>query len=174
MPKDDISPPLQGLAVAAMFWFWGALFFFGPWYVGDQGRWQILTNVLGAGLITVGFVAAATEFAKLRRNQAFEYWAVSILFLMPAAIIHLAIDFGSPSHGWQRVTRIVVLLLLAFGIPFILMGLAHFFVLTKEPAQSKARSDAQRADDVKLWAALLIALLSVAATVLKIVIEFGG
>jgi hypothetical protein len=168
------SPPLAGLAVAAILWFWGALFLFGPSYVGHRGGWQILTNVAGFGLVVVGFASALIEFARLKRSEALEYWGASAVFLLPALMMHLSIELGWISNGFWRAGRISVLCLLAIGVPLLLQGTVYLAAFSREPRESIAATADQRADDLKVWASLLIALLSVTAAALKVVIELGG
>lgn len=170
--SDRESPPLGGVAVAAMFWLWGALFLFGPRYVDDVGAWTAATNVAGFVCIAIGFGGGLTEAGRLWRREGLTYWGAAAVFLVPAALLHLSVEFGEPSDVIVRASRIVVLLLLAVGLPLGFYGVAHLLVTGQpEPVVDREVQRARRDDELKGWISLVVVLLTAATTIVKLVFD---
>lgn len=129
----------------------------------------------------ISFVGALSELAKLWKNQASEYLGISLVFLMPAGFVHFAMQRILPTSLWETIGRSFVLILVAFGGMFLIMALPYLFlkpaelnspekVTEQEAVEQRA---AKRKADMNTIMSMIIALLSLAAGLIKLIIEFG-
>ncbi|MHB9112357.1 MAG: hypothetical protein ACYC4D_06985 [Thermoleophilia bacterium] len=175
------SHPLEGMSIAAVMLWLGLLLLYSPYYLNINSSWRWLFNGLGGLAIMISFVGALLELAKLWKNQASEYFGISLVFLMPAGFVHFAIQRIAPTPVWEIIGRSFVLVLAAFGGMFLIMAVPYIFLKpaelnspTKVTEQEAAEQRAEkRKTDINTIMSLIIALLSLAAGLIKLIIEFG-
>jgi cation transport ATPase len=169
---------LPGLTVAAILWLWGSLLLYAPIYLGIAGWGRILFNVLGGLAIAISLLVAIEELTELWKKKAMGYWSISLVFLVPAVILHLAVMFASLPSLWETVARIVALILVFIGGPFVIVGLSNVLWKPKPQRAEQAyqisivEAAERKADRRRANFSLSIALLTLATTIIKLVFEF--
>lgn len=163
------QPPLGGVAVAGMFWLWGVLAFYTPAYLGIGGRGFAIA--LGTAFIAIGFAGAFTELSKLQKNEAWGYWGASLVFLVPAAVLHTVVSYQSLNSTAEIVARTSVLCLVSVGGAMFLYGIAHFFWLS--PQSSTAPGTTREPIQPQTIASVVGAALTITAIALKLVLEIN-
>lgn len=174
--KQKENPPLLGLATVAFFLIWGALFFYIPTYLGIDDKVAVLIfRVLGFIAIIISFVGSFIEISQLWKNEAFSYWGVSLVFVIPAVLLHFSIDYYDVSNPWAYVIKIFVLIFLFSGLPFVPFGFAH--LLYKPQKNEKLVSEEEKADQtskkVQLIASFIVAILSLITAIIQLVSNLG-
>jgi hypothetical protein len=171
------SPPLERMSAWAMMWLWGALLLYTPIYLNVTGTWQAPFNVLGLIAIIISFGGAVIELGKLRKNDGFKYWGVSLVFLLPALLLHLGVAFRYIVPPWDTVAKIAVLILIAIGGPLLFLGLPYMFwkptqnVAEISPQQLAEQKEAKRKTDINTIVSAIIALLSLLTAIVKFVAD---
>lgn len=125
--NDQDKSPYEGLAFAAALWLWGSVAWIAPSYIGFGGIGMWVCNIVGGILIAVSFGGAAMEVGSLFKSEAFEWWGVGMVFLVPGALLHFAVWYAELGAFWGAAAKSMALLLDAFGGTFILLGLAYLF-----------------------------------------------
>ena len=180
-PKKP-QPPLSGLAIVASLWLWGAILFYAPTYLGIVGGWRVPFNVLGAIALIISFGGALVELGKFWKSEALSYWGVGLVFLIPAGILFALVKFYSLPSVLETITKAAALLLLAFSGPFFFMGVPYFFWKEKQEQFSQSEEEvseeeavaqnlARRKARFTTIASIIIAFLSLATAVAKLVLE---
>ncbi len=171
------SPPTSGLAIAGAMWIWGALLMYAPSYLDIVGGWEYLFYVPGFISLIISLAGALIEIGKLRQSEGLSYWGVSLVFLLPALAIYLLVDYQRITGGLIVLAKIAVLLLVAFGVPFVFLGISYFF-WKKEPSQVRLASseDTQPAKTIEkakptleIAANILVAMLALATAIVTLV-----
>ena len=150
---SDNEPPLLGLAIAVALWWTAILFFYAPTYLHVHGNWAVALRAAGAIALVISLGGAGFELAKIWKTQALESWGVALVFLTPAALLHL-LRLSSP---WELIIRSLVLLLLAFGGTFVFWGFAYLiWDLGKRPrARTESEQAAEPLDSKTIWTTIL-------------------
>jgi len=170
-----LRPPLEGLYIAGIFWFWSIILFYAPIYLGFFGGWRILLRVLGGVVITIGLVGALLELSKLRKSEALGYWSVAILFLAPAIFLHLVVMFGHIGSPWELAIKILVVILTLFGGAFLVFGLCYLFWQPQRQKEEQTSEISQqemierKATRRKADLTLIITLLNLATAIIMLV-----
>jgi len=177
--KNKKTPPLQGIAIAAILWLWGTLFLYAPGYIGFSGTLQTIFNLIGIILIIISLVGALIELGKLWDNEALSYWGISLVFLVPAGLLHIAqitYDFYNP---WDVILKASILLLIFVGGPFVFIGVPYVFWKSRKEElpeiteeELKIRKSKNREKKLDLIFTLCIALLSLTTAIITFVSEF--
>jgi hypothetical protein len=169
---------LEGLGIAGMFWLWGSLAWVAPPYIGFGGWGQWAFNIAGAVLIAIAFAGAGIELGKLWKNEAFEYWGVGLLFLVPAVLLHLTVWWAELAPFWEVSAKSIALILAAFGGAFVMIGLPYLFARSTvegdgapEPTPEEKTLDRQRRKELLASAGLLV--LTAASAILKVLFGVG-
>jgi hypothetical protein len=180
-PKKP-RPPLSGLAIVASLWLWGTILFYIPTYLNIVGGWRIPFNVLGAIALIISFGGALLELGKFWKSEALSYWGVGIIFLIPAIIFLVLVKLYPLAPLWETLAKIAALVLLAFSGPLFFMGIPYFFWKAPQGQEPKhaeetsaqeasAQEMAQREAKFTTIASIIIALLSLATALVKLVSE---
>lgn len=91
-------------------------------------------------------MGAAIEVGKLWRNEAFGYWGVGLLFLVPAGLLHALAEFVAlPSPG-TGIVKGLALFLDALGGTFFLMGIPYF---SWEPSSQEQTTELSPEEEVE-------------------------
>ena len=169
------SPPYSGFAIVASFWLWGALLFCAPTYLDISGTLPKVLTVLGWISITISLLGAGVELNKILKNEAFGYWGVSMLAILPAALVHLFVVHNQPSTAWTMLAKVLVLVLLALGGSLFLYGFSYLFWKQEDPA-SEQNGEAspemtleKQENRIKLVGAIIVAVLSLVTAILKLI-----
>lgn len=177
-PEKRPSPPLSGLAIVADLWLWGAILFYAPNYLGIVGTWRILFNVCGFLAITISFVGALLELSKIWKSEGLSYWGTSLAFLIPALLLHMAVRYYALLPLLESIARVSTLILAAIGGALVFQGVPYFFWQpAKEPTEQPSLAEAaeqkvaRRRMNFEIAASIMIALLSLATAVVKLVLE---
>lgn len=169
------NPPFLGLAIAVMFWMWGILLFYIPTYLNLSDN--LIFNILGFLSMTISFAGAFVEMSNLRKNEAYSYWGVSLVFLIPAILLHLAIDYYDISNPLSTVIKIILLILLFIGFPFIPIGFAYLFEKPKDEKKSSELSPKEKAEErskkIQLSASIIITILSLSTAIIQLIAQIS-
>ena len=171
-------PPLEGLYIAAIFWFWSIILFYAPIYLDFFGGWRILLRILAGVVITIGLVGALIELSKLRKSEALGYWSVGILFLAPAIFLHLVVMFGHIGSPWEVAIKILVVILTLFGGGLLILGLCYLFWQPQRQKEETSKISQQeiverKATRRKADFTLIITLLNFATALIMLVSAFS-
>lgn len=147
----------RGFAVAGSFGSWGSILWITPTYVQFSGTGQWICYILGGLCVAISFLGALQELSRLLGSEAFSWWGVAFVFLIPALLLHLIAYFFSLSPFWTVATKGVALLLDAVGVPFIFFGFATYF---DEAAQQKPKSPEQKSVNRRNTARTILAFVS--------------
>ena len=165
------KPPTVNLAAATGLWLWGALALITPSYVGIGAPWGWGLYALGMVFLVISFAGALMELGKLFRSEGLSYWGVSLVFLIPAAVLYLLDHQHSVSGAMGAVVRFGAVVLAAFGGFLVILGVPYLTWAEDQPshvlaagAESEARALAA-AKTVKAAASALVALLALATAV---------
>lgn len=173
------SPPASGLAMAAGIWVWGAMAFYAPTYFEiTSGAGKGVSNVLGAILIVVSLAGSLIELSKLWKTEALSYWGAGLVFLLPALGLHLVIVYHPLAHALEIVAKIGIYVLVFFGVPFLFLGIPHFFwkpdseqetqTIEKPTPEEKPPEERKgRKETLKTAIAVAIVLLNLATAIIK-------
>jgi len=148
---------------------WGALLLYAPVYLGIIGIWRAPFNILFGG--------AVIELGKLRKNEGVKYWGISLVFLLPALLLHLGVTFAYLVSPWDTVAKIAVLILMAIGGPLLFLGLPYMFwkpssnVSEFSPQQLAEQKEAKRKIEINAIVSEIIALLSLLTAIVKFVAD---
>ena len=80
-----------------------------------SGGWRWPFNILGFIAIILSLGGALFELQSLRKNEAYGYWGMAAVFLIPAALLHLAVTHDYFATPLEIIVRIAVLILIVFG-----------------------------------------------------------
>jgi hypothetical protein len=175
--EEKASPPLERMSAWATIWLWGALLLYAPIYLNIIGTWRAPFNILGLVAIIISFGGAVIELGKLRKNDGFKYWGVSLVFLLPALLLHLGVAFAYLVSPWDTVAKIAVLILIGIGGPLLFLGLPYMFwrptqsVTELSPQQLAEQKEAKRKTDINTIVSAIIALLSLLTAIVKFVAD---
>lgn len=180
MNAEDKSP-YEGLAFAAALWLWGSIVWFAPGYIGFGGAGLWVCNIFGGILIAISFAGAGLEIGKLFKSEAFEWWGVGMVFLVPAALLHFAVWYAELGLFWEAIAKSVALFLDALGGTFVFFGLAYLFwhgppveVAEDMTSEEAAERDAEEKRRRRQYAASAgIFLLTIISAILKTVFGIG-
>lgn len=175
--KGD-DPPLFGLSLVAMFLLWGGLFFYIPVYLGINN--QIIFNIIGFVFLIISLIGSLIEISNLWRNEAFSYWGVASVFILPAILLHLLVYHYEIYGFWRAVIKVIVIVLLFIGIPFITIGFSY--LTWKHNGENvediKATSEEERAktptNNIQLVTSLIIAILALATAIVQLVSQINN
>jgi len=174
--------PLSGLSIVASLWLWGSILFYAPIYFGISGGWRIPFNLFGTIAIIISFAGALIELGKYWKNEGWSYWGVGLVFLIPSVILFSLVKIYTMSPILLTTAKIGALVLLALSGPFIFMGIPYFFwrepqAQILKPAkdipkeEAAAEKLAKREARFTTIASIIIACLSLATAVVKLVLE---
>ncbi len=171
------SPPTSGLAIAGAMWIWGALIIYAPTYIGITGGWENIFYVIGFIPLIISLAGALLEIGKLRKSEGLNYWGVSLVFLLPALAFYLLVEYQRVTGIWVSLAKIAALILTGVGVPFIFLGLSHFFWKKESPQTSQIpvehSDDASKTEKTKptleVTANILIAMLALATAIVALV-----
>lgn len=171
------KPRYQGIAIAAGFWWWGSVAWLAPIYIGLEGWPKWAFNVVGAGLIMIAFAAAAVELGTLWKNEAFTYFGIGLLALIPAGLLHALAWFVDIPSPWLGVAKGLALLLDALGGFVVIFGLAYW----GNPKQPENLDDSPtevvqaetRQNRQEIVGSAILLLLTVVTAILKGVFGIG-
>jgi hypothetical protein len=178
--KKTERPPGLGLAVVADLWLWGALSVWAPTYLQISSGWRFLFYVFGFVFLIVSFAGALLEIGKLWSKEGLDYWGVSLVFLLPAAVLYLLSATGRIEGVLLTIAKVAFLLLLAVGGPMFLQGVPYFIRSSDrkrepKPAEEhnlhRIREDkaAQRKTTLEIVGRILVAFLSLATAIVALV-----
>ena len=174
--SEAANPRYQGIAIAAGFWWCGVVAWSAPVYIGLDGLSKWVLNVVGAGLIVIAFAAAVLELGNLWKNEAFTYWGLGLLALIPAGLLHALawlVDVPSP---WMGVVKGCALFLDALGGFVFLFGVAYWGTprrpedADEQPPEEEAEVRQKRQE--LFWSAAVL-LVTIVTAILKAVFGIG-
>ncbi len=150
---------------------------YAPSYLGIVGGWEYIFYILGFVALIISLAGALMEIGKLRQSEGLSYWGVSLVFLLPAFAIYLLVEYQRITGILVNLAKVAVLLLSAFGVPFIFMGLSYFFWKNETPKKLEETSDhiepASKVEKAKptleITANILIAMLAFATAIVALV-----
>lgn len=178
---EQEKTPYDGLALAAAFWLWGSIAWFAPAYLGFGGVAMWVCNIVGGILMAISFGGAGMEIGKLFKSEAFEWWGVGLVFLVPAGLLHFAVWYAELSSTWAAVAKGSALLLDGFGGLFVFYGLAYLFwngsPVELEEAPSQQEKAERRAEDKRRRRHYLVSaavfLATIVSTIVKTIFGIG-
>jgi len=176
-------PPLSGLAIVASLWLWGAIFLYAPTYLDVVGSGRVPFHIVGAIALVISFAGALVELGRFWKNEGLSYWGAALVFLIPAGVLFALIQYHALSGTVGTIARVAALLLLALGGPLFFTGVPYFFWKEEQEKASQAAEGipgektieqmlARREARFTTIASIIVALLSLATAVVKIVFEF--
>jgi len=180
--KQKPRPPFSGFAIVADFWLWGALSLCAPTYLNVAGVWIIFFNVLGSIAIIISLTGALVELGKLWKSEALSYWGASLVFLLPAVLLHVTVTYYTLLPVLATIAKIVVLVLIAVGGALFFQGVPHLVWKTEEeqkleqaekdsPEEAAKRKTAKHKAALKAAVSIIVILLNLTTAILKIVSE---
>lgn len=166
------KPPLIGLSVVATFLIWGGIAFYIPAYVDINNT--IIFNIIGFTFLTISLGGSLIEISNIWKNEAYSYWGVSLVFLLPAILLHLSINYYEIIGFWSGVIKIAVIILLIIGTPFIPMGLSYLLWKRKDKNIGEREiSEEERVKNstnkIQLITSLIIAILTLTTAIVQLV-----
>jgi len=176
--QKKTGPPLLGLAVVADLWLWGAILLYGPTYLGIVSGWRIPLYVLGFFVLTISFAGALLELSKLWKSEGLNYWGVSLVFLIPAVALHTVVTRYALMPLLETIAKVATLLFIALGGAMVFHGAAYFLqtpskdrVEKPSPEEAAREKAVKRRANLEIVSSILVALLSLATAVVKLVLE---
>ncbi|MGM0803503.1 MAG: hypothetical protein ACQET8_02095 [Bacillota bacterium] len=166
--QEKDNPLLMGLASAGILWWIGTIVLYAPKYMELKTSWPF--DIIGYIFITISFVGACLEVGKIWKNKAFEYWGVSLVFLIPALLLHIIVD--KVNIVPIVLVKSLILFLIMIGGPFILLGVPYLFERKKESVyegDDEITIEENRKKKFELSLSLIIAFLSFITAIIKII-----
>lgn len=166
------KPPLIGLSIVAMFLIWGGIAFYIPVYFGINNA--IIFTIIGFICLTISLGGSLIEISNIWKNEAYSYWGVSLVFLLPAILLHLSIYYYEIIGFWSVIIKVAVIGLLVVGTPFIPMGFSYFLWKRKDKnIDEREISEEERVKNstnkIQLITSLIIAFLTLATAIVQLV-----
>jgi hypothetical protein len=178
-PTKKPTPPWMGLAAFADLWLWGALLLFAPSYLDVDGVPAMLLYAVGFACLILSLAGALTELGKLWNSEGLNYWGVSLVFLVPAFLLVLAIGYQRMPGTLEPAARAAVLGLFAIGGATFFQGIPYFFwrqdahgpTVAPTPAESEGNGGGSGGSRVnrKAVANAIVALLALATALVTLI-----
>ena len=180
LPTPKPRPPTLGLSTAAGLWLLGSVILYAPSYLGITSGWQILFIVVGLLVLVVSFAGAVTELGKLWNSQGLTYWGASLVFFLPAFLLHLAVTYQSISGAFAIVAKVGVLVFIVVGGGLFFQGMPFFFwkqdssqkpkvVQPADSPDAQSEKAAKFKTNLEIIASIIVALLSVATATVTLI-----
>ena len=143
---------------------------FTPSFFGITSGWSWLFYIAGAILVIFSFVGASIEFSNLIKNEAFSYWGVSLVFLLPAILLFILIEQQVITSGYVTISKVAAMLLFTVGGPMLFHGIPYLFWNRKEKKPTTPiQKETKRKTSLEIVGNVLIALFSLATAVVALV-----
>lgn len=173
------SPPTLGFAVVADLLLWGALLLYAPTYFTVTSGWRFAFYIPGFILLLISFVGALIELGKIWKSEGLSYWGVSLVFLIPAVALFLAVERNIITGTLRTVAKIGFLILISIGGPLFFHGIPYFFWKDEVDIQSTGISPTSDQEtqhksrklktNLEVVANIVIALLALATAIVTLV-----
>jgi len=175
--KKGEKPPLLGLSIVAMFLIWGGLAFYIPVYLGINTH-IIFFNIIGFICLTISLAGSLIEISNIWKNEAYSYWGVSLVFILPAILLHLSVYYYEINEFWSIFIKVAVIVLLFIGTPFIPMGFSYLlWKRNDENTDEREISGEERVTNstnkIQLISSLIIAILTLATAIVQLVSQLN-
>lgn len=169
--EEKIDPKGLGFAAVASLWLWGAMALFTPAYFGfTSSGWSWLLYIIGTVLLLISFGGALIELGNLIKNEAFSYWGVSLVFLIPALLLFILIQQQILFGGFILISKIAAMLLLTIGGPMFFHGISYLFLKEGEKEKTTPiQEETKRKTSLEIVGNILIALFSLTTAIVALV-----
>lgn len=171
------SPPLQGLAIASMFLIWGGLTFYLPTYLEIHN--PVVFNTIGFLLLGFSLIFSLMEISSIWKNEAYSYWGVSLVFILPAVLLHFLTVYYEIVGVWNFIIRVGVSVLFFAGTPFIPFGFSYLVWRPenenkKEEELSKEEKTKNTTNTIQLVISLIITLLTLVTAIVQLLSQINN
>lgn len=167
--KDD--PKWSGFFIAAWFLVIGIILFYTPIYIGINGFIENVINIFGWLAIIVSFLGAFIELSEIFKNDGFSYIGVSLVFLIPAILLHFLQEQYLSNHIAIKSAKAGVVLFVIIGTGFVLYGIS--FLLEKSSNKTNetvvVTKEENKKSVIELIAPIIIAILSLTTAIIKFI-----
>lgn len=116
----------SGICIAAWFLVVGIILFSTPIYIGVGGWIEMLINGVGWIAIVISFGGTLIEFTNIFKNDGFSYLGVSLIFFIPAILIHFLQNGALYNNSIIIILKIIVIFLLIIGSGIAIYGVSFF------------------------------------------------
>lgn len=163
----------SGFFIAAWFLVVGIIFFYTPIYIGLSGFFAKTINLLGWVAIIISIAGAFLELSKIFKNDGFSYIGTSLVFLVPAVLLHILQEKSLTNQTVITIFKSGVIFLLVVGSALFLQGFAYFLENpTEKSGKTKVSSESKtKKTAIELMAPIIIAILSLTTAIIKFVSE---
>lgn len=173
--KIEVSSEWSGFFMVAWLSVVGIILFYTPIYIGISGVFKVVVNALGWIAIIISFAGALIELSNIFKNDGFSYIGTSLVFLIPAILLHISQERYLSNPTVIVIIKTVVIILIIIGSAFILLGVSAFIGTPSDKFKKSIK--VQKSEDKKnvfeLLAPILIAILSVTTAIIKLISEIS-
>ena len=168
---EIINPKGLGFAMVADFWLWGAMVLFIPTYFGFVSLgWHWPFYIIGILFLIVSFMGALFELKDLLRNEAYSYWGVSLVFLIPAILLFISTQRQIITGVFVFISKIAIMIFAAIGFPMFFQGIPYlFWNKTEEKEAIVVQESEKRKTSFEIIGNVLVALFSLATAIVVLV-----
>lgn len=177
--RNKPSPKWSGFFIAAWFLFVGAILFYTPVYIGIHGCEEKIINFFGWLAIVISFGGAFIELSNIFKNDGFSFLGVSLVFFVPAILLHILQSKYLSNKSGIIISKIIVILLLIIGSGLFLYGISFFL---ENLSNSRAKGEIaitkemnmNKKSFIELISPIIIAILALATAIFQFISKISG
>lgn len=123
--------------IAAWFLVVGITFFYTPIYIGLHGFLGSFINFLGWVAIIISLVGSFVELSNIFKNDGLSHFGVSLVFLIPAALLHIFQERSLTNQIGIIILKIIIICFLLLGTGLLLYGISFLLENDKDKILSE-------------------------------------
>ncbi|MBM7837871.1 glucan phosphoethanolaminetransferase (alkaline phosphatase superfamily) [Alkalihalobacillus xiaoxiensis] len=166
------NPPLFGFSIVVTFLLWGILAFYAPIYLDIDREGILLTfRIVGFVLIFMSLIGSLIEISNLIKSEAFSYWGVSLVFIVPAVLLDFFINHYEVLSSWEFLIRIFIIVLFFIGLPFIPVGFVYLLnggMKENRKITNEEEKEEQKSRKLQLAISLIVAIISLLTAIIQL------
>ncbi len=124
--KSKMNPKWSGFFIAAWFLVVGITLFYTPIYIGLNGLVGNIINFLGWIAIIISLVGSFVELSNIFKNDGLSNLGVSLVFLIPAVLLHIFQEKSLSNHIGIIILKTIVICFILLGTGLLLYGISFF------------------------------------------------
>ena len=170
--EKKVDPIWSGFFIAAWFLVLGAILFYTPLYIGITGWIEKVINFFGWGAITISFAGAFIELSNIFKNDGFSYIGASLVFFVPAMVLHILQYRSLSGQVGIIISKIIVVFLIIIGSGLLLYGVSFFLGKANKESKKEGQDVIVKKDKIKgsfieLISPIIIAILALLTAIFQ-------
>jgi len=145
------------------------LFLVAPDYMDMAGVIRAICVILALLCSVVAMIGSGVAVQKLFKHEAFGFFGVAAVFLVPSAFLFAWVHLGEPSSPWLGLAKFGALLLVAFGGGIAIYGASLFLDAAPATSNRKKSTQAKGKDALRSVNAAVVGLTGLATAVIGLI-----